>query len=81
MAAHARNKRKPKWNMRDFKVRFFFFWPDDSGGGGGGDGGFNIILRSLMTKPVPVIYSDQHISVLLACPDIFICNTEVTIST
>jgi len=43
-------------------------------------GGVNIILRSLMTGPVPVTYTDQHVCLLAACPDIFMCTTEVKFS-
>jgi hypothetical protein len=74
MDAHARNKRKPKWNMRDVKPRFFDLVTE------GVDGGLNIILLSLMTGTVPVMYRDQHVCFLTAYPDIFICSTEVKVS-
>jgi hypothetical protein len=45
----------------------------------GVDGGVNIFLRSLMTGPVPVMYTDQHVCLLPACPDIFIGTTEVSL--
>jgi len=46
----------------------------------GVDVGVNIILRTLMKGAFPVMYRDQHVCLLPACPDIFISTTEVKVS-
>jgi len=57
------------------QTQIFFYLMTD-----GVDIGVNIILRSLMTGTVPVMYTDQHVCLLPACPDIFISTTEVKVS-